>query len=235
MASALDTLLTSEVAPPMRAAGYKRKGRRFILENDRGDRAFIEVSTSGRLVLGDGYRHFWVRPWMMPEPFTDKWRARTVGDPLSAGDGLPLWDVRPPAAFVSRWGDDVWAVPEGDPDQVAECGRAVAQALVPSVVEQQRRLLDRATLLQETRRADARPRPDRQESPLGLWRGFGGEVLTLLADAGDTAGVAELLEDGETNWLVLRDQGSRFATDLLSWVDRRLEVRGAPSLTDYLP
>ena len=237
----LDAMLTSTVAPALRAVGFKRKGRRFVITNELGDLAVIEVSTSGKLAMGDGYRHFWVAPWLLPEPFADLWRLRRSPDPVGKEQGLPLWEVpsRPP--FRSRLSMDsqglrLWSFREDDAAQVGECGRAVVDALIPTVVSTLVRLLDRQALIEEVCRADVLPIPGPDTGPINLiYPGGGTTVMPLLADAGDTAGVARLLmAGGDKSLLAVSLQGNIYVRDRIAWAAARLALRGAPNLHDHL-
>jgi hypothetical protein len=234
----LDTMLTSTVSPALRAEGFKRKGRRFVIVNELGDLALIEISTSGKLALGDGYRHFWVRPWLLPEPFADLWRFRGAPYPVGWEQAVPLWDVTPRSPFGSSSpADALWAFKEDDPAHVMECGLAVVEALVPAVVAILRRLLDRETLVDEVGRADVLPILSRESSPLNLLfvGGYGRTLLPLLADAGDAAAVAGLMRDRQAGWLLTASrEGNRYATSLIDWATARLAARGAGDLKAIL-
>jgi hypothetical protein len=88
------------VVPVLRAAGFARKGRRFILGNEDGHLAFIQVSTSGKLAIGDGYRHFSAARWMAPKPFVEFAVARRISDPaLYPSLGMRMRAIRPPLEF----------------------------------------------------------------------------------------------------------------------------------------
>lgn len=235
----LDAMLTSTVAPALRAEGFRRKRRRFVMANDLGDLAVIEVSTIGKLALGDGYRHFWVKPWLLPEPFADLWRSQGAPYPAGPEQGVPLRDVQPSPPFCSTWpggsyGPTLWAFRDDDPAQATECGRAVVAAVVPVVVATLRRLLERQTLIEEMRRADVLPLPGPDASPLDLGGGDGRAVLPLMADAGDTVAVNRLLRVGHESWLAATRKGNPHATALIAWASARLASRGAPSLEQFL-
>lgn len=234
----LDAMLTSTVAPAPRAEGFKRKGRRFVIANDLGDPALIEISTSGKNALGDGRRHLWVRPWLLPEPFADLWQFRGAPYPAGWEQGLPLWDVMSRPLFCSpsatgSYGPRLWAFQGDDVTEVSECGQGVVRALVPEVVSTLRRLLDRQTLIEGVRRCDVLPGRGPEGGPLCLWgSGQGYQVLPLLADAGDVVAVADLLNSG--TWLASSRAGNRKAAIMIGWASARLASRGSPNLQEFL-
>lgn len=240
MVQPLDAMLTAEVAPALRGAGFKRKGRRFVLTNELGDQAVIEVSTHAKLALGDGWRHFWVLPWLLPEPHADLWRHRGASYAAGPEQGLSLWGLPAPPPFRT-YGIErrLWSLKEDDPDHITACGRAVADALVPGTASTLLQLLDRDALLEELRRSDVLPFPGPDDSTLSR-EGFGKpgtRALPLLADAGDTPGVASLLGLGlgpHESWLSASRRGLPVATALIDWLATRLAERDAPNLHDFL-
>jgi hypothetical protein len=231
----LDTLITRHVAPVMRAAGFKRKGRRFFRANEEGDEAVVEVSTSGKMVYGDGYRYFWVRPWIMPEPHADLWRFGEHTWGPDGHEGLNMRPLPPPMSFWKGAGDPrtdpQWRFEEQEIVDRDACGQAVADAL-RDVIPQLVRLLDRDTIVEEARQATDISSGRRPDNILVCTRQSGLDLLPLLADQGSTEAVSSMIHTSDLAALIEKD--SSYARDLLAWVRVRPALRGAPDLDEQV-
>ncbi|WP_181804024.1 DUF4304 domain-containing protein [Streptomyces shenzhenensis] len=148
----LDTLIKQHVVPVMKAAGFTKKGRIFRRAAPNGDHVFLHIDAN--LVDPDKFV-FEVSFWMVPLPNWE-FAYRNLPKTLTpnASGALATCKVIPPDVaahqpeeegyFRSRWAF-------AEPDTRDLCGRELARVLAEDAVPWMVRLLDRRTLLAETR------------------------------------------------------------------------------------
>jgi hypothetical protein len=148
----LNTLIRQHVAPVMKAAGFTRKGRTFRLAAPHGDHVIVEIDADA--VDPDTYA-FWVNFWMVPLPHWE-FAYRQYAEPArpDASGALATCPVVPPAEVAHQPDEEGyfrnrWAFTE--PDTRDLCGRELARLLTEESIPTMVRLLDRRTLLEETR------------------------------------------------------------------------------------
>ncbi|MGW1213626.1 hypothetical protein ACWD5F_28825 [Streptomyces sp. NPDC002499] len=136
----------------MKAAGFAKKGRSFRLAASNGDHAIVLVDADAV----DPERYvFDVSFWMVPLPYWEFLRRDSEKpSPLDTSGALATCPVVPPKKVAYRPDDDGhfrnrWAFTE--PDTRDLCGRELARVLVEEAIPRMVRLLDRGTLLAETR------------------------------------------------------------------------------------
>ncbi|MHC3470431.1 DUF4304 domain-containing protein [Streptomyces sp. 7R007] len=148
----LDALIREHVTPVMKAAGFAKKGRTFRRAAPNGDHAFLHIDAD--LVDPEKFV-FEVSFWMVPLPSWEfAYRARGGAGTPNASGALATCKVTPPDVaahesdeegyFRSRWAF-------AEPDTRDACGRELARILDEQAVPRMVRLLDRRTLLGETR------------------------------------------------------------------------------------
>ncbi|MDQ1044972.1 hypothetical protein [Streptomyces sp. V4I2] len=148
----LDTLIKQHVAPVMKAAGFTKKGRTFRLVAPHGDHLLMEVR---REAVDPGREVFDVTFTVVP---LSHWEFvnRQYADPPQpdASGALATCPVMPPAEVAHEPDEEMpfrsrWAFVE--PDTRDLCGRELARGLTEESIPAMVRLLDRRTLLEETR------------------------------------------------------------------------------------
>ncbi|MFC8519079.1 hypothetical protein [Streptomyces sp. NPDC057257] len=148
----LDTLIREYVVPVMKAAGFAKKGRSFRLTAPHGDTAVVLVDADA--VDPEKYV-FDVSAWMVPLPYWEfLHREFTKTSVPNASGALATFPVVPPRGVAHQPDDDGhfrnrWAFAEPDTRDV--CGRELARVLTEDAIPRMVRLLDRRTLLEETR------------------------------------------------------------------------------------
>jgi hypothetical protein len=138
----LDVVARDLVAPPLKAAGFRRRGRLFELDSPHGDRAFAELR---QFRLGRHDAEFGIAVSVQPQVFFD-WLNRD-GDASRTRVGL--WGLSLPAPGQSGVMRNHWSFDLDDESTGAELTRRVSQ-IVPGVLH----LLDRANLVAYIRRTD---------------------------------------------------------------------------------
>ncbi|MET7743250.1 hypothetical protein [Streptomyces sp. NPDC005385] len=148
----LDTLIREHVVPVMTAAGFAKKGRIFRLAVPNGDHAFLHIDADP---VDPAQVVFEVSFWMVLVP---SWEFAYRDNPMTgapdASGALATCKVVPPAVAAHQPDEEGffrtrWAFAE--PDTRDASGRELARILADKTVPRMVRLLDRGTLLEETR------------------------------------------------------------------------------------
>lgn len=148
----LDTLIKQHVVPVMKVAGFAKKGRTFTLAVPHGDRLVMRFDTHA--VDPDRYV-FDVRFWIVPLPHWEFITRQYANAPAPDASGaLATCPVMPPAEVAHQPEEEDpfrtrWAFAE--PQTRDACGRELARVLTDGALPRMTRLLDRRTLLEETR------------------------------------------------------------------------------------
>ncbi|MFF2847375.1 hypothetical protein ACFVT5_13665 [Streptomyces sp. NPDC058001] len=148
----LDTLIREHVVPVMKAAGFAKKGRIFRRSAPNGDHAFLHIDADAvdpeRFVFEASF-------WMVPlSSWEFAYRNHAGAGTPNASGALAACKVIPPEAAAHQPDEEGyfrsrWAFVE--PDTRDLCGRELARVLTEEAVPWMVRLLDRKTLLAETR------------------------------------------------------------------------------------
>lgn len=132
----LDQVVRDRIAPVLKDAGFRKKGRLFTLENEGGDRAIVEVY---QFRLGRHDAEFLVELDIQPRVWRD-WMAH-LG--FETHDGVWSDRLRVPGRYA---GDDLWSVDLDDEAAGSQLSETVAAA-VPGLLH----LLDVKNLLAHVR------------------------------------------------------------------------------------
>ena len=111
----LDAVIRDHIAPVLVGAGFKKTGRLFTLENEYGDRAFVQVRS---FKLGRRDAEFDVDLHIQPKIWHD-WLTRDGGDTI-----LGIWTSR-----LRPRGRDMWSMDLGDGAAANELADALSDAL----------------------------------------------------------------------------------------------------------
>jgi hypothetical protein len=149
----LDTLIREHVVPAMKAAGFAKKGRTFRLAAPNGDHAIVEVDADAV----DPEKHVFDVFFAMVLLSSWEWayRDHPKAFTINSSGALARCPVVPPAAAARQpdaedeYFRNQWAFVE--PDTRDLCGRELAHVLIEETIPRMVRLLDRRTLLEETR------------------------------------------------------------------------------------
>ncbi|WP_426562463.1 hypothetical protein ACPPVT_17450 [Angustibacter sp. McL0619] len=171
----LDQVVRDRVAPVLKDAGFKRKGRAFWLASPSGDYAVVAVSAF-KLAVHDA--EFFVDFAVTPKAYLDF--VNRNGDAQGAPGGLWTDRLQVPGkqtiAMRDHWSFDL------DDDATGEQLTTLLRQVVPSLI----RLLDRRNLLAYVREPSTRM----QE----IWiRPREAAVALLLADDGPSAELEQLV------------------------------------------
>ncbi|MCG7205849.1 hypothetical protein [Streptomyces arenae] len=207
----LDTLIKQHVAPVMKAAGFTRKGRTFRLAAGTGDHLFLQFDTHA---VDPGRHVFDVTFSVVPLPYWEFVKRDDVDPPAPDASGaLATCPVIPPAAVAHEPDEEMpfrsrWAFTE--PRTRDLCGSELARVLVEEDLPRMTRLLDRRTLLEETR-----------TNPNGelvrLWGAAQSEIVLRIDDE-PAEDVAALVDKAEADGV---------APVLVVWARQRLWRRTA--------
>ncbi|MFI6338034.1 hypothetical protein [Streptomyces sp. NPDC050535] len=207
----LDTLVREHVVPVMKAAGFAKKGRTFRLAAPNGDHLFMQVwpeAVDPEKFVFDVF--FSVVP--LPQWAFLNREYDTPPTPDSSG-ALAKYEVIPPPEAAHEPDSEMpfrsrWAFAE--PDTRDACGRELARVLrevaLPRVVP----LLDRGTLLAETR-------INPNAGLLRLKSAIVSEIM-LRIDDDPVVDVATLLDKAETDEVF---------PPIVAWARERLARRAA--------
>lgn len=205
----LDTLVKQHVAPVMKAAGFTKKGRTFRLSAESGDHLFLQFDTHA---VDPGRHVFDVTFSVVPLPYWEFVKRQHV-TPLApdASGALATCPVIPPAEVAHEPDEEMpfrsrWAFME--PRTRDLCGRELARVLVEENLPRMTRLLDRKTLLEETR-----------TNPNGelvtMWGAAQSEIV-LRIDDDPVAEVAALVDKAEADGVF---------PGFVAWARQRLQRR----------
>jgi hypothetical protein len=185
----VDVIVREYAAPVLAAAGFRRSGRVFRLDGERGDAAVLEIAP---FVLSSGSR-FSATGGVIVTPYAD-FIDRALGDIPRRRPGPSSALVELPVLPPREWWQGVGQEPREDPQwgftddaDVPACGRAFAAVLAEDVIPVLVRLLDRTRLLAEMRE---RTTPDLRRK-LAPRR----DVLLLLVDEGPSPELDRLLRE----------------------------------------
>lgn len=207
----LDTLIREHVVPVMKAAGFAKKGRTFRLAALNGDHLFMQVWPEA--VDPEKYV-FDVFFSVVPLP---QWaflnREYETPPPPDTSGALAKYEVIPPPEVAHQPDSEMpfrsrWAFAEPDTREV--CGRELARALTGVALPRMVPLLDRKTLLAQTR-------TNPNDGLLRLKSADISEIM-LRIDDDSVADVAALVDKAEAD--------SAFPP-LVAWARERLARRPA--------
>jgi hypothetical protein len=200
----LDRTIRERIAPIMKAAGFKRKGRLFWLESAMGDRAFLWFSP---FKLGEHDAEFFVDAGIVPAAYADF--VTRDGD-SAVMTGTALWSLRLTVPGKQGYvGRDLWSFDAGD-EEATEKLTATIRDVVPGLVQ----LLDPAHLLEHVRDPSTRP----QEIRLPRQNA----ITLLLSEHGSADELEGLL-------VALEEPGVDPSGDLAEFIRHRVAHRSEPS------
>ncbi|MCF4135705.1 hypothetical protein L1856_00285 [Streptomyces sp. Tue 6430] len=188
----LDTLIEQHVVPVMKTAGFTRKGRAFRLAAENGDHLFLQFDTHA---VDPGRYVFDVTFWVVPLPYWQFLKRQYAEPPAPDASGaLANCPVMPPASVAHEPDEEMpfrsrWAFTE--PTTRDLCGRELARVLVEDDLPRMTRLLDRRTLLAETR---TNPNGDL----VRMWGAVQSEIV-LRVDGDPVEDVAALVDKAEAD------------------------------------
>ncbi|GAA1955728.1 hypothetical protein GCM10009798_13710 [Nocardioides panacihumi] len=169
MAKPFDQVVRDRIAPVAKDAGYTKKGRLFIREDERGDRAVLEARQHR---LGQHDAEFFLDVHVQPRI----WRDYLTQDGGDTHAGIWSDRLRPPGQRAGGM-SDLWSFDLADEASGRVLSEAVAAAL-PALV----RLLDADNLLPLVRAKNAATgRPSATVAALLCTQGPSEELEALLS------------------------------------------------------
>jgi hypothetical protein len=205
MVHPVDAVLRNYVTPVTKAAGFRKRGRKYRLAGDNGDLVILEFDAMSDPGV------FAVDFVMVPLSYWDWVTRNELDPPVPDVEGAVVrYDFTPPVEVAHRFRAGPpfswrWVI---DPaDEGARCGTLLASTL-SARLPLMRRLLDRETVLQEA-----------CDPASGVGRLRSRELLTLFLriDAVDLGGLEELLSDLDST------QPNR--EGIAEWARRRVAAR----------